>query len=376
MNIWQVIEFVALFFGGFTLTFLLMPKIIGVAKYRRLTDAPISRSSHTVLTPRLGGIAFYIVVMISLYFLKKYDVSDVAYSITPALLILFIIGLKDDLTVLTALTKLISQIIAVGFILMNPAFQITELNGFLNIEEVNGWYTFPISAFIMIAIINAYNLIDGIDGLATTIGIIIFFMLGLMFNRLEMTFFFGISLVMIASLLAFLRFNLSSTHKKIFMGDTGSLIVGLIIAFSVIRLFAVPQSILKTLPFQLENLPLIVLAILVVPFFDTARVFTIRIINKKGPFSPDRNHIHHLLIDYLKLSHRRASFFVGVFNFTFIVIFVFLGTVIGNWKLLLIFITFAIIFVYFFYRIDFSYKNLRRRIKMRKRLQKITSTKK
>ncbi len=369
MNIWQVIEFVALFCGGFTLTFLLMPKIIGVAKYRRLTDAPISRSSHTVLTPRLGGIAFYIVVMISLYFLKKYDVSDVAYSITPALLILFIIGLKDDLTVLTALTKLISQIIAVGFILMNPAFQITELNGFLNIEEVNGWYTFPISAFIMIAIINAYNLIDGIDGLATTIGIIIFFMLGLMFNRLEMTFFFGISLVMIASLLAFLRFNLSSTHKKIFMGDTGSLIVGLIIAFSVIRLFAVPQSILKTLPFQLENLPLIVLAILVVPFFDTARVFTIRIINKKGPFSPDRNHIHHLLIDYLKLSHRRASFFVGVFNFTFIVIFVFLGTVIGNWKLLLIFITFAIIFVYFFYRIDFSYKNLRRRSRIKNLLK-------
>lgn len=155
------------------------------------------------------------------------------------------------------------------------------------------------------------------------------------------------------------------------MGDTGSLLIGFVIAVMTIRFFSINTESLQRLPIQLENLPLLVLAILVVPFFDTTRVFTIRLLNKRGPFSPDRNHIHHILIDYLKLSHRRASFFIGVVNFLFIAIFFILCANSSNALLMILMIVCILLFVYFFYRINFSYKNLRRRLKVRKRLRKL-----
>lgn len=355
-----------LLLASFALTFAIMPKIISVVKYKRLMDSPNDRSSHQHHVPSLGGIAFYIVLILGLYFLNQFDKEKVVMSIIPGLLILFIIGLKDDLVVLSPLTKIIAQSTAICFILLHPSFQIHHLHGFLGIGNVSLYIIAPLTAFIMLAIINAYNLIDGIDGLASIVGIVIFSILSVLFYLLKMDVFFGICILMIGSLFAFLRFNLSSKYK-IFMGDTGSLLIGFVIATLVVRLFATSGHSLKALPFQMENLPLVIMAILVVPFFDTARVFTIRIINKKGPFTPDRNHIHHLLIDSLHLSHRKASFLIGIINVLFILIFVLLSSTLNNFWLLIAMFSAIIIMVYFFYRINFSYRNLRRRLLFKKR---------
>jgi UDP-N-acetylmuramyl pentapeptide phosphotransferase/UDP-N-acetylglucosamine-1-phosphate transferase len=363
--------FLGLFLGSFLITYLIIPKIILVVKYRRLMDDPNHRSSHSKMVPSLGGIAFYIVLVLGIYFLQPIDTSHKSMSLIPGLLILFIMGLKDDLTVLTPLTKLGSQLLSSAFVLSHPDFQIQNLHGFLFIEHISIFISIPLSAFVMVIIINSFNLIDGIDGLAASVEIVIFVILGMMFYLLQVHFFLGICLLMIGSLLAFLRFNLSST-KKIFMGDTGSLLIGFVIACSVMRLFAMPQSRLSELPFQLENLPLVVMAILIVPFFDTARVFTIRILNNKGPFSPDRNHIHHILIDYLHLSHRKASFLIGVFNVLFVLIFLLFSVSMDNLYLTGIMIFFILCFVYFFYRINFSPNNLRRRVLIRKQLNQIS----
>lgn len=346
-----------------------MPKIISVVTYKRLMDNPNIRSSHIDQVPSLGGIAFYVVMVLGLYFLNYLDTEAKSVALMPGLLILFIVGLKDDLVVLSPLTKIFAQIAAIIFVLLHPSFQIQTLHGFFGVENVSVWVIMPLAAFIMLTIINAYNLIDGIDGLASAVGIVIFTILGLLFFLLKMPFFFGICLIMTGSLIAFLRFNLSSS-KKIFMGDTGSMLIGFVIACAVIRLFAVPAFRLKELPFQMENLPLVVMAILIVPFFDTARVFTIRILNKKGPFSPDRNHIHHILIDYLNLSHRRASFFIGIVNVFFILIFIFLSSTLNNLGILLVMIGIILLMVYFFYRINFSYKNLRRRLLWKQKMKK------
>lgn len=151
------------------------------------------------------------------------------------------------------------------------------------------------------------------------------------------------------------------------MGDTGSLVIGFVIAICIVRLFAIPQIVLRKLPFQLENLPLIIMAILVVPFFDTARVVTIRLMNKKTPFSPDRSHIHHLLIDYLKLSHRKASFLIAVVNVLFISIFLVLGAVVSNWKLLIVFLVLTAVFVFIFYRMNSLFIKMKRHQKIVKR---------
>jgi UDP-N-acetylmuramyl pentapeptide phosphotransferase/UDP-N-acetylglucosamine-1-phosphate transferase len=320
--------------------------------------------------PSLGGISFYIVIMLGFYFLNFFTHADSIIPFIPGFLIIFIIGLKDDLVVISPITKLLAQVLAISFFLFEPTFQIHQLHGFMGLKEVSLFLTAPFSAFIMIAIINAYNLIDGIDGLASIVGIIIFSILGVLFYLLKFDLYFGLCLIMIGSLLAFLRYNLS-TDRKIFMGDTGSLLIGFLIAVMVIRLFATPSKILQNLPFQLENLPLVVMAILVVPFFDTARVFTIRIMNKKGPFSPDRNHIHHILIDYLHLSHRRASFFIGIINILFIAVFLLLSSYITNFWLTLLMVFAILSLVYFFYKINESYSNNRRKHSIRKQLNKL-----
>jgi UDP-N-acetylmuramyl pentapeptide phosphotransferase/UDP-N-acetylglucosamine-1-phosphate transferase len=110
------------------------------------------------------------------------------------------------------------------------------------------------------------------------------------------------------------------------MGDTGSLIVGFIVSALTMRFLALPPEKLESLPFVIENIPLIAIGILIVPLFDTARVFTIRVANKRSPFSADRNHTHHILIDYFNISHQKASLIIGAFNLVFVYLVIILGS--------------------------------------------------
>ena len=130
-------------------------------------DDPNHRSSHSSRTPTLGGMAFYYTIILALFFIKDRDFFDEAMYIIPGLTILFIIGLKDDLLVLAPGTKLLAQAIAVSFIIANDSFTIYSLNGFLNINEIPYFLYIAIGGFMMLTIINSYNLIDGIDGLAS-----------------------------------------------------------------------------------------------------------------------------------------------------------------------------------------------------------------
>lgn len=356
--------------GGFLCTFLIIPKIIGVVTYKRLMENPNERSSHTGSVPSLGGISFFIVTILGMYFLQRYDHTGMTMALIPGLLILFIIGLKDDLVVLSPVSKLGAQLAAVSFVLMDPAFQIDSLHNFMGIENINLYISVPLVAFIMLFIINAFNLIDGIDGLASMVAIVIFGVYGMVFYSLGLYFFLGICLIVIGSLVAFLRYNLSNS-KKIFMGDTGSLIIGFLIAASTVRIFGLSPELLEQLPLQLENMPLVAMAILIVPVFDTARVFTVRLINGKGPFTADRNHIHHLLMDYFNFSHKRTSLILGIANGVFILVFIFLGINFNNGVVLGLMALCVSAFIFFFYQINFSYRNLRRRITFRRKLKEL-----
>jgi UDP-N-acetylmuramyl pentapeptide phosphotransferase/UDP-N-acetylglucosamine-1-phosphate transferase len=156
------------------------------------------------------------------------------------------------------------------------------------------------------------------------------------------------------------------------MGDTGSLLIGFIISAAVVRIFAAPELALKKLPFYLDNLPLVIMAILVVPLFDTTRVFAIRIMNRQKPFLPDRNHIHHILIDYMKFSHKQASLIIGIFNMFFIVFFVALSTSVNNYMLLIILVISLLLVSLLLYRMNFSISTLRRRLRWKRRVDHLT----
>ncbi|MBD0850586.1 undecaprenyl/decaprenyl-phosphate alpha-N-acetylglucosaminyl 1-phosphate transferase [Maribacter arenosus] len=361
---------IVLFIGAFLLTYLTIPKIINVVEYKRLMDKPNQRSSHTSRTPTLGGIAFFYTLVFALFFIRGRDAFDEAIYIIPGLTILFIVGLKDDLVVISPGAKLIAQVFAIAFILSNPSFTIGSLNGFLNINEIPYYLYLIIGGFMMLTIINSYNLIDGIDGLASVVGIVILVIYTTIFYLTEEYFFALISITMNASLIAFLGFNLSS-EKKIFMGDTGSLIVGFIISILTLKFLALKPHVYTDLPFLLENAPLIAISILIVPLFDTARVFAIRIANKKAPFSPDRNHTHHVLIDYWGLSHKQASFIIGCFNLLFVMLFIVLGSTAKNLGMVIMLVSVVVLLSYIFFKYNYNITTLKQKIMLKRRVDKI-----
>lgn len=331
MESYDVFILLLCFVGSLLGTYFIIPKIIGVAKHNHLMDNPNARSSHTSLVPRLGGVSFFISFVLGMYILRAYNSGDVTIAIVAGLSILFIIGLKDDLTLIKPLTKLAAQLIASLLVMLNPDFQVQTLHNFLGIGDVSAYIAFPLAIFFMLYLINAFNLIDGIDGLAAAVGINAFFSFAVLFFFVERYFYMGLALIGLGSLLSFLIYNLSKNKNKIFMGDTGSMIIGYIIAVLSMRILSYRISLLERIPFDSKNLALFVIAILFVPLFDTGRIFLVRILNGRSPFSADRNHIHHLLIDYYKVSHRRASFYIGLSNLIFISVFFFMSTVFNYW---------------------------------------------
>ncbi|WP_350289491.1 MraY family glycosyltransferase [uncultured Croceitalea sp.] len=305
-----------------------------------------------------------------MFFINERATFNETIYIIPGLTILFIVGLKDDLVVLSPGSKLIAQILAIAFVLVNPSFTIESLNGFLNIYEIPYYLYLVIAGFLMITIINSYNLIDGIDGLASMVGIVIMMIYTTIFYMSGEYFFALISITMNACLMAFFGFNISS-DKKIFMGDTGSLIVGFIISVLTLKFLALKPESYEGLPFLLENAPLIAISILIVPLFDTARVFTIRIANKRGPFSPDRNHTHHVLIDYWGLSHKQASFIIGCFNLIFVVLFVILGSKARNLGMVIMLVGVVILLSYIFFKYNYNFTTLKQKILLRRKIESL-----
>lgn len=358
------------FCGSFLLTYLTLPSIIRVSEYKRLMDDPNKRSSHGVKTPTLGGVAFFLTLIFSLFFLREWETYDDGIYIIPGLTILFITGLKDDLVVLSPITKIIAQILAVSFILSNSGFVIETFNGFLRINEIPYYAYLLIGGFMMLVIINAYNLIDGIDGLASITGIVILIIYTTIFYITQEFFYALLCICMDASLIAFFGYNVSS-NKKIFMGDTGSLIVGFVISILTLKFLALPSESYKKLPFLLENVPLIAISILIVPLFDTARVFTIRLAHKKSPFSPDRNHIHHIMVDHLNLTHKQASFIIGGSNLFFVILFIILGSKAKNLGMGIMLVGLVIFLGYIFFRYNYNFTALKQKILLRRKIDSI-----
>jgi UDP-N-acetylmuramyl pentapeptide phosphotransferase/UDP-N-acetylglucosamine-1-phosphate transferase len=203
-------------------------------------------------------------------------------------LILFFIGLKDDIVSVSAFKKFFVQILATGIVLFIGDVRITDFQGFLGIYELEPGLSYAFTFLVIIGVTNSINLIDGIDGLAGSIVLLISLVLAISFFDTSNVSLLAYSLVAFAlagSVLGFLRYNF---HKAIiFMGDTGSLVCGFIIAVLSVRFVEVRP---------VQSSPALAIAILWIPLLDTLRVFTLRILSGASPFAPDKNHVHHYLI--------------------------------------------------------------------------------
>src|ERR1700754_1119344 len=304
---------------SFTVTFLAIPAVINVAEMKKLFDMPDARKVHfTPITP-LGGLGifagFIFGTLLTVHFNQN---PDIQYFIAASFVIFFL-GLKDDILIISPVKKFIGQVLAAFIIVYYGNIQIRSMHGFLGVYQLPEMFSLLLTYFAVIVVINSFNLIDGIDGLAGSLGLLSAVVFGAYFQYVGLTPYAVISFSLAGSLLAFLIFNFQPA--KIFMGDTGSLLVGTINAILVLKFINVANT--ADVSFPVSASPAVGFTILMVPLLDTLRVFGIRILHRRSPFSPDRNHIHHLLLDR-GFSHRAITLFLVTVNLVAIVL-VFLG---------------------------------------------------
>ena len=311
MEKWLIINAVIVFVFALILSSVSVPLVIKLAiKKRLLGEYGEGRHVHKGYVPRLGGVAIYIGFILSqIYFIISHQgtghISQPYLLLIFSSTLLFFMGVLDDLVDLKANLKFCIQLIVSLILVWQADVRIGSFHGLFGVETLPLWLSYLFSITVIAFFINAYNLIDGLDSLSSSIGMYVLFCFGgiFLFNNsyLESLVLFSV----FGALLGFWLYN--KPPAKIFMGDSGTLSVGLMLAY-----FAIKAS---NLPIDNQNTysPVFAMIVLVYPVIDTLRVFTKRILNGVSPFTPDRNHIHHLLLD-LGLSHGKATIMIVLFS--------------------------------------------------------------
>jgi len=293
------------FVTALIITYVGIPKVIFFSEKFRLFDSAGKRASHEGSIPIFGGIAIFAGIIFSLLFWA--EIENIQF-ILVSFLIVFFVGVIDDLLTLSPIKKLLGQIIAILIIIYLGDLQIDNMHGALGVYELPVWISTLFTVFVVIVITNGFNLIDGVDGLAGGIGIIASSAFGIITLFMDQGNMAMIAFSLTGALLGFLKYNFHPA--RIFMGDTGSLVVGMILSVLAINLIK-HGLVTETIHFPNKG-PLLAIVILSIPLFDSLRVFIARAIKGRNPLHPGREHIHHALLD-LGIGHRYTSLILYAF---------------------------------------------------------------
>ncbi len=322
---------------SFIISFLAVPVVLQIAEQKKLYDVPDERKVHALPVPSLGGVGIFGgFLLASLLSIQGYINPEFQYFFAAALVIFFL-GLKDDLLVLSASKKFIGQVIAASILIHLGGIRLDSMHGLFGFDRVPGGFGLALSYLTIIVVINSFNLIDGVDGLASSLGIFTTLIFGSYFFIIGEQSYALLAFAMTGSLMAFLIFN--HHPAKIFMGDSGSLMIGLVNAILVIKFINTADQPYVTVP--VESAVAVGFSILIVPLLDTLRVFSIRIFNGNSPFTPDRNHVHHLLLEK-GFGHKAITFICVSINAAFVALAYFARNI-GPTYLLLIMLTISFI---------------------------------
>jgi UDP-GlcNAc:undecaprenyl-phosphate GlcNAc-1-phosphate transferase len=322
-------------FVSFTITYLSIPVIIFVANSKKLYDVPDARKIHDAPIPSLGGLGIFAGFVMASLIIIPFDKAAEFQYFFAAFFVIFFLGLKDDILDITPIKKFIGQVLAAFLIIYKGNIQITSMHGFLGFTTLPPMFSLLFTYLTVIVIINSFNLIDGVDGLAGSLALMAATIFGIYFYEVNLLPYAILSFATAGSLVAFLIFNFQPA--KIFMGDTGSLLLGLINSILVIKFINVADTVGVNV--YIQAAPALGFAILMVQLLDTLRVFGIRIGNRRSPFSPDRNHIHHLLLDR-GLSHKTITITLVTVNLLLIGIVYSLRSLDCTWLILGLFVIF------------------------------------
>ncbi|MEY2639142.1 MAG: hypothetical protein RIR90_624 [Bacteroidota bacterium] len=298
---------------SFVITFYSIPVIILVANWKKLYDLPGDRKIHSAPVPSLGGLGIFVGFMLGvLLFTNAQEVFGVFQYFIACFIVIFFFGIKDDILMLSPMKKFMGQMAVVAILMFKANLLITNMYGFLNITYIDPAVSYLLTGFTILVVMNAYNLIDGVDGLAGSLSVITCLSFGTFFLLSNDIFYALLGYSFAASLMAFLIYNYSPA--RIFMGDTGAMLAGAVNAILVIRFIETGEQ-SQILP--ILTTPAIGFGILMIPLLDTLRVFAIRILHGRSPFSPDRNHVHHLMLDR-GYSHRKITLLLSGLSILFI----------------------------------------------------------
>ncbi|MDG1278234.1 MAG: MraY family glycosyltransferase [Algoriphagus sp.] len=305
------------FLTAFATGILVFPVLIKLLTKYNFSEVPGGRKIHTSIVPSMGGIAISLSVAISLAIWSwQYNIPDIRYLL-GAVSLMFFVGFRDDMVELKAFHKILGQLIAVILVVVISDIRIKDLHGFLGVGELNIIISYFFSAFVLLALTNAFNLIDGLDGLAGIIAIIVFTCLGSWFLIQGLESYALLSFTFLGAVIAFLFFNWHPA--KIFMGDTGSLTLGftmgaLIIAFMETNAALPEDNFWRFTPVFTAGITLMIF-----PLYDMARVFTKRVSKGQSPMTPDKSHVHHFLMR-MGLKHNQVALILGGLQLSFIVL--------------------------------------------------------
>lgn len=321
----NVIYLVLISIISFSFTAFSVPQIVRIANAKNLFDTPNSRKLNKTVVPTLGGVALFIGLMMGITIggngFAFYDLKFIFGS----LIVTFFAGMKDDLVGISPKSKLLALTLSVIIVIFFADIRLDNLYGFMGITSIPYVISLLLTFFVGIVVINSFNLIDGIDGLASLLAIQISAVFGVWFAIAGIIEYALIAFALMGSSLAFFFFNVFGVKHKIFMGDTGSLLIG-----TLIFVLAVKFSMVNTNysgPYAIKSVPAVLIGFLAYPLFDVLRVFVLRvIICRRSPFSPDKNHIHHRLLA-IGFNHLQATISIVTVNGVFILISLYLQNI-------------------------------------------------
>lgn len=313
---------------AFGVTFIVVPAIINFSLSREFFDQPGRRKIHDESVPALGGLGVLSGFMLPiLLWIPLYNFSDFSFVYgAVALLLLFVMGVRDDIVPLRPFTKFAGQIITAFLVVHLGETRLLSFYGLFGMEEIPIWFSYLMSMLVIIFIVNAFNLIDGIDGLASSIGLIASIAFGLWFFLNSNILMYIISFSLAGALVAFLWYNV--TPSRIFLGDSGSMLIGFVSSVLALRFIQYNDTIAMDDPYKMTAAPILAICVMIIPIYDTLRLFFLRSLFKRSPFNSDKNHLHHLLMR-LGLTHPQITITLSAMSIVFIIIGYF-GQELGN----------------------------------------------
>lgn len=303
---------ILVFVVSIVVSMLAYPRVLQFAKSHDIVDNPNARKLQRVPVPVMGGLVVYMGIICGGLVLQAFVNEPLIQWGLTGMSLMLVIGMWDDIKSLSAALRSMFEVVLVGVFMWQTEIYLDDFHGLWGIHQLELWVSIPLSLLVGVGLINVMNLIDGVDGYSSGYGITACICFGVLFASVWSNVMVCMALIVAGALLPFFMHNVFGVRSKMFIGDGGSLMLGMLM---VLFVFYCLSSRSHCASLEAEGVGLIALALSVVciPWFDTMRVMVMRILRGNSPFKPDKTHMHHLFID-MGFSHLGAAVSILLMN--------------------------------------------------------------